>query len=108
MPNRTTSSTTNTALRVRAEKYHVVIRCFEQRERSQKIFGARGSAQALEKARFGQENGRKTKPFSLMGLAQAWLDFARACLQLAGERIGIGRRTLCVSEARGIPESANL
>jgi Resolvase, N terminal domain len=32
----------------------------------------------------------------------------RACLQLAGERIGIGRRTLCVSEARGIPESANL
>ena len=28
----------------------------------------------------------------------------RACLQLTGERIGIGRGTFCVSDARGIPE----
>jgi AhpD family alkylhydroperoxidase len=33
---------------------------------------------------------------------------ARACLQLRRERIGIGRRTFCVSDARGIPESANV
>jgi len=32
----------------------------------------------------------------------------RACLQLTGERIGIGYGTLCVSDARGIPESANV
>jgi hypothetical protein len=32
----------------------------------------------------------------------------RACLQLRRERIGIGRRTFCVSDARGIPESANV
>jgi hypothetical protein len=32
----------------------------------------------------------------------------RACLQLRGERMGIGRGTLCVSDTRGIPESANV
>ena len=32
----------------------------------------------------------------------------RACLQLRRERIGIGRRTFCVSDARGIPKSANV
>jgi hypothetical protein len=36
----------------------------------------RGSAQPLEKARFGQGNPRKSKPFSLMDFAQAWLGFA--------------------------------
>jgi hypothetical protein len=33
---------------------------------------------------------------------------ARACLQLRGERMGIGRGTLCVSDTRGIPESVNI
>ena len=33
---------------------------------------------------------------------------ARACLQLTGERIGIGRGTFGVSDTRGIPESANV
>jgi hypothetical protein len=32
----------------------------------------------------------------------------RACVQLTGERIGIGRGTLRVSDTRGIPESANV
>jgi hypothetical protein len=32
----------------------------------------------------------------------------RACLQSTEERIGIGRGTLCISDARGIPESANV
>ena len=32
----------------------------------------------------------------------------RPCVQLAGERIGIGRGTLRVSNRRGIPESANV
>jgi hypothetical protein len=32
----------------------------------------------------------------------------RACLQLTRERMGIGRRTFCVSDRRGIPESANV
>jgi hypothetical protein len=36
------------------------------------------------------------------------LSFARACVQLARERIGIGRGTLRVSDRRGIPESANV
>jgi hypothetical protein len=36
-----------------------------------------GSAQALEKAHSRQENPRKSKPFPLMVLARAWLDFAR-------------------------------
>jgi hypothetical protein len=31
-----------------------------------------------------------------------------ACLQLTRERMGIGRRTFCVSDRRGIPESANV
>ena len=32
----------------------------------------------------------------------------RACVQLERERIGIGPRTFCVSDARGIPELANV
>jgi hypothetical protein len=35
-----------------------------------------GSAQPLEKAHFRQENPRKSKPFPLIFLARAWLDFA--------------------------------
>jgi hypothetical protein len=35
-------------------------------------------------------------------------NLARACLQLMSERIGIGRRTFCVSDTQGIPESANV
>ena len=38
-------------------------------------------------------------------MMEAW---ARACLQLRRERIGIGGRTFCVSDRRGIPESANV
>jgi hypothetical protein len=36
-----------------------------------------GSAQAFEKARFGQENPRKSKLFSLIGLVQVWAGLAR-------------------------------
>jgi len=36
-----------------------------------------GSAQALEKAHFRQENPRKSKPFPLIFFGRAWLDFAR-------------------------------
>jgi hypothetical protein len=36
----------------------------------------RGSAQPVEKAHFGQENQRESKPFPLIFLAQAWLGFA--------------------------------
>jgi hypothetical protein len=36
-----------------------------------------GSAQAPEKARFRHGNPRKSKPFPLIVLARAWLDFAR-------------------------------
>jgi hypothetical protein len=36
----------------------------------------RGSAQAFEKARFGQGNPRKSKPFSWSFLGPAWLGFA--------------------------------
>ena len=32
----------------------------------------------------------------------------RACLRLRREQIGIGRGTVCVSDRRGIPESANV
>ena len=32
-----------------------------------------------------------------------WAPGSRACLQLRRERIGIGRRTFCVSDARGLP-----
>ena len=35
-------------------------------------------------------------------------DLIRTCLQLRRERIGIGRRTFCVSDARGFPKSANV
>jgi hypothetical protein len=35
-----------------------------------------GSAQAFEKARFGQENPRKSKLFPLIFFARPWLDFA--------------------------------
>jgi hypothetical protein len=36
----------------------------------------RGSAQALEKAQFRQENPRKSKPFPLIVFGRAWLNFA--------------------------------
>jgi hypothetical protein len=38
--------------------------------------GLGGSAQAFEKARFGQGNPRISKPFPLKNSAPAWLDFA--------------------------------
>jgi hypothetical protein len=42
----------------------------------QRNFSPEGSAQPLEKARFGQENPRKSKPFSLLGFVRAWPGFA--------------------------------
>jgi hypothetical protein len=46
----------------------------EQRDKEK---SARGSAQVLEKARSGQGNARKSKPFPLIFFGRAWLDFAR-------------------------------
>jgi hypothetical protein len=43
-----------------------------------------------------------------MSFSRAREQDIRACLQLRGERMGIGRGTLCVSDTRGIPESANV
>jgi hypothetical protein len=45
-----------------------------EREQKKKMPG--GSAQAFEKARFGQENPRKSKSFPLPLFGPAWLDFA--------------------------------
>jgi hypothetical protein len=39
----------------------------------------RKSAQAVEKARFGQGDPRQSKSFPLIVLAWPWLDFARFC-----------------------------
>jgi hypothetical protein len=54
-------------------------------QESKKKKPPQGSAQALEKARFGQENPRKSKPFSLIlfspglvGFCWIWLDLALA------------------------------
>src|SRR5271154_1183367 len=44
--------------------------------RSQRYFWARGSAQVLEKAQFGQGNPRKTEPFSWIVFTRAWPDLA--------------------------------
>jgi hypothetical protein len=44
------------------------------REQKKKVPG--GSAQAIKKARFGQGNPRKSKPFSWIYFALAWVDFA--------------------------------
>lgn len=44
--------------------------------------------------------------FVLLMLTAAYV--ARACVQLTRERIGIGHGTFCVSDRRGIPESANV
>jgi hypothetical protein len=52
-------------------------RAADEREEREKIFGPGGSAQPIEKAHFGQGNQRKSKPFSLIDLAQAWPDFAQ-------------------------------
>jgi hypothetical protein len=38
--------------------------------------GPGGSVQAFEKARFGQGNPRKSKPFPLIVFASPWFDFA--------------------------------
>jgi hypothetical protein len=43
---------------------------------TKKTFSAQGSAQALEKARFGQGNPRKSEGFPLIGFGGAWLGFA--------------------------------
>src|SRR5271170_7766237 len=48
----------------------------ERRERSRKCFRARGSAQVLEKAQFGQGNPRKTEPVSWTVFTRAWPDLA--------------------------------
>jgi hypothetical protein len=45
----------------------------EERERS---FMPGGSPQPTENTQFGEENSRKSKPFSLKNFARAWLDFA--------------------------------
>jgi hypothetical protein len=42
----------------------------------EKIFLARGSAQPIEKAQFGQGNPSKSKLFSLIFFGRAWPDFA--------------------------------
>jgi hypothetical protein len=56
-----------------------------ERERgAEDIFRARGSAQVLEKAQFGQGNPRKTEPFS-------WIVFARAWPGLAEFGFGLDR-----------------
>ena len=48
----------------------------ERGESGRKYFRARGFAQVIDKAQFGQGNPRKTKPFSWIGFAQAWPDLA--------------------------------
>ena len=45
-------------------------------KRTKKTKRPGGSAEALEKARSGQENPRKSKPFPLIVFGRAWLDFA--------------------------------
>jgi hypothetical protein len=42
--------------------------------KKKKVHG--GSAQPIEKAHFGQDNQRKSKPFPLIVLDRAWLGFA--------------------------------
>src|SRR5271163_4999567 len=48
----------------------------ERGERSRKYFRARGSAQVIDKAQFGQGNPRKTEPFSWIVFTRAWPDLA--------------------------------
>src|SRR5271163_940247 len=48
----------------------------ERRERSRRYFRARGSAQVLEKAQFGQGNPRKTEPCSWILFRLAWPSLA--------------------------------
>jgi hypothetical protein len=48
----------------------------ERRETGRIKKQPRGSAQPLEKAQKRQENPRKSKPFPLIFLVRAWLDFA--------------------------------
>src|SRR5271163_5010009 len=48
----------------------------ERGEGSRRYFRARGSAQVLEKAQFGQGNPRKTEPFSWIVFTRAWPDLA--------------------------------
>jgi len=51
--------------------------CIDRKEKAkEKKKMAWGSAQPLEKARFGQGNQRKCKPFSLIFFGLAWPDFA--------------------------------
>jgi hypothetical protein len=45
-------------------------------ERRRNYFRARGSAQVLEKAQFGQGNPRNAEPYSWIVLARAWPDLA--------------------------------
>ena len=51
---------------------------------------------------------RIDEAFLRPGRLEKHVRIPRACLQLTGERIGIGRRTFCVSDTRGISESANV
>ena len=71
-----------------------------------------GTAELLDdgtiEIEFGYDNGDEASSKRNQTLLQQPARLARACLQLRRERIGIGRRTFCVSDARGIPESANV
>ena len=73
--------TMSSALRARAGAYIIAAQCFSTgREGVEEYFRARGSAQVLEKARNGQGNPRKNKPFSwivLAGLGPIWLNLVR-------------------------------
>jgi hypothetical protein len=55
---------------------HTDLPLFTRQWRPRKKKMAWGPAQPLEKAQNGQGNQRKSKPFPLIFLGQAWLDFA--------------------------------
>jgi hypothetical protein len=74
----------------------------ERGERSRKYFSARGSAQLLEKAQFGQGNPRKTKPFSWELFARAWPDLA----EFGWIWIGLGSISTCTISKASMPIAA--
>jgi hypothetical protein len=61
-------------------------------ERQEKLFTPGGSAQSFEKAHFGEDETRKSKPFPLINFARAWPGLCWIWLNLGTIWIGLNER----------------